>query len=122
MSFDQLPQHVQEKVLRFRQLEQTVQALKTQVIEIKRVLDEITNTAKELSGVDPEEEVWKTIGSIMFQKKSGDVLKELEDQKEILDLQLKSYTKQETQNRTRLEDLQKELQTDLQGGQGPIGT
>lgn len=120
MSFDQLPQHVQEKVLRFRQLEQTVQALKTQVIEIKRVLDEIKNTTKELSGVDPEVEVWKTIGSIMFQKKSADVLKELEDQAEILELQLKSYTKQETQNRARLEELQKDLQNDLQGGQGPI--
>jgi prefoldin beta subunit len=113
MAFRELSPAKQEQLLRFRQLEQTVQNLRIQQAEISRTLQEIEITKKELQKLDSESEVWKTVGSIMFPKKVGDVLKELLERAEFLELKQKSFSSQEAQNTKRLEELQARLSEEL---------
>lgn len=103
----------QEKILRLRQLEQTVQNLRIQLGEIQRALSEIEMTTKELQKLDSETEIWKSVGSVMFPKKVGEILKELTNRAELLELKQKSFTSQEEQNVKRLEELQARLSAQL---------
>ncbi|MFX0173473.1 MAG: prefoldin subunit beta [Candidatus Hodarchaeota archaeon] len=113
MAYRELSPAKQEQILRLRQLEQTVQNLRIQLSEINRTLSEIEMTKKELQKLDPESEVWKTVGSVMFPKKVDEVLKELNDRAELLELKQKSFTSQEKQNMKRLEELQARLSEEL---------
>jgi prefoldin beta subunit len=113
MAYRELSPAKQEQLLRLRQLEQTVQNLRIQLNEINRTLAEIEMTKKELQKLDPDAEVWKTVGQVMFPKVVKDVLKELDDRAELLELKKKSFTSQETSNVKRLEDLQSRLSEEL---------
>lgn len=113
MALRELSPAKQEQLLRFRQLEQTIQNLRIQLSEISRALSEIEMTRKELKKLDPEQEVWKTIGSVMFPKKVGEILTELTERTELLELKQKSFSSQEAQNIKRLEELQTRLSEDL---------
>lgn len=113
MALRELSPAKQEQLLRFRQLEQTIQNLRIQLSEISRALSEIEMTRKELQKLDENQEVWKTIGSVMFPKKVGEILKELTERTELLELKQKSFSSQEAQNVKRLEELQARLSEDL---------
>ena len=113
MALRELSPAKQEQLLRFRQLEQTIQNLRIQLSEISRALSEIEMTKKELEKLDAEKEVWKTIGSVMFPKKVGEILKELTERNELLELKQKSFSSQEAQNVKRLEELQTRLSEDF---------
>ena len=119
MAYRELSPAKQEQLLRLRQLENTVQTLRIQLTEISRTLAELEMTKKELQNLDAESEVWKTVGSVMFPKKAKDVLKEVEDRAELLNLKKDSFTKQESQNVKRLEELQTKLSQDLGIGTQP---
>ncbi|MHA2223764.1 MAG: prefoldin subunit [Candidatus Hodarchaeales archaeon] len=113
MALRELSPAQQEQLLRFRQLEQTLQNLRIQQAEISRTLSEIELTKKELQKLDSESEVWQTIGSVMFPKKVGIVMKELTERAELLELKQKSFSSQEKQNIKRLEELQARLSGQL---------
>ncbi|MFX0014642.1 MAG: prefoldin subunit beta [Promethearchaeota archaeon] len=113
MAYRELSPAKQELILRFRQLEQTVQNLRIQKAEISRTLSEIEMTKKELQKLDSNNEVWKTVGSVMFPKKVSDVLQELTERAELLELKQKSFSSQEAQNTKRLEELQTRLSEEL---------
>ncbi|NHJ00649.1 MAG: hypothetical protein EAX86_00845 [Candidatus Heimdallarchaeota archaeon] len=113
MAYRELSPAQQEKVLRLQQLEQTIQNIRIQLGEINRALSEIQMTKKELQKLEPEKEVWQTIGSVMFPKKAGEVLKELTERAELLELKQKSFSSQESQNVKRFEELQTRLTQEL---------
>lgn len=113
MALRELSPAKQEQLLRLRQLEQTVQNLRIQQAEISRTLSEIEMTRKELQKLEPDSQVYKTIGTVMFPKKVSEVLKELSDRVELLELKQKSFSSQEAQNIKRLEELQKRLSEEL---------
>ena len=115
MALRELPPAKQEQLLRFRQLEQTIQNLRIQQAEISRTLSEIEMTTKELQKLDSESNVWKTVGSVMFPKKVSDVLKEITERAELLELKQKSLSSQEAQNTKRIEELQARLSEELGG-------
>ncbi len=113
MALRELSPAKQEQLLRFRQLEQTIQNLRIQQAEISRTLSEIEMTTKELKKLDSDSNVWKTVGSVMFPKKVSDVLNELTERAELLELKQKSFSSQEAQNTKRIEELQARLSEEL---------
>ncbi|MHA2244923.1 MAG: prefoldin subunit beta [Candidatus Hodarchaeales archaeon] len=115
MAVRELSPAKQEQLLRFRQLEQSIQNLRIQQAEISRTLSEIEMTTKELKKLDSESNVWKTVGSVMFPKKVSYVLKELKERAELLELKQKSFSSQEAQNTKLIEELQARLSEDLGG-------
>ncbi len=113
MAYRELSPAQQEKILRLQQLEQTIQNIRIQLGEVNRALSEIEMTKKELQKLEPEIQVWQTIGSVMFPKKAGTVLKELTERAELLELKQKSFSSQESQNVKRFEELQTSLTKEL---------
>ena len=113
MAYRELSAAQQEKILRLQQLEQTIQNIRIQLAEVTRALSEIEMTKKELQKLESEQEVWQTIGSVMFPKKAGIVLKELTERAELLELKQKSFSSQESQNVKRFEELQNNLTQEL---------
>ncbi len=91
MAVRELSPAQQEQLLKFRQLEQTLQNLRIQQAEISRTLSEIEMTKKELQKLDSENEVWQTIGSVMFPKKVSIVLNEITERAELLELKQKAF-------------------------------
>ncbi len=113
MALPELNPAQQEQLLRFRKLEQTIQNLRIQLNEIDRALSEIDITKKELSKLDGEVQVWKSIGTVMFPKKASELLKELTNRGELLEIQRKGLESKEKENMASFEQLQKRLSQDL---------
>ena len=87
MTLPELNPAQQEQLLRFWKLEQTIQNQRIQLSEISRALSEIDITKKELQKLDGDSQVWKSIGTVMFPKKSSELLKELTNRGELLEIQ-----------------------------------
>jgi prefoldin beta subunit len=113
MTLPELNPAQQEQLLRYRKLEQTIQNLRIQLSEIDRALSEINITKKELSKLDDDTQVWKSIGTVMFPKLAGDLLKELTNREELLEIQRKGLESKEKESMSNFEELQKRLSQSL---------
>ena len=119
MTLPELNPAQQEQLLRFRQLEQTIQNLRIQLSELNRALSEIDITKRELQKLDEDVQVWKSVGSVMFPKQAGEMLKELTNRGELLEIQRKGLESKEKESVENFEKLQKKLSQDL-GDSPPI--
>lgn len=82
-------------------------------------MKEIEETLKELGAVN-EEEVYKSVGSVMFKSGKADVEKQLNERKETLDLRKSTLERQENRLRQKLQESQKKIQELLgTGGAAP---
>ena len=117
MALRDLPPDVQEQIQRLQQLEQSTRAIQYQLETIKSSLNETEATLKAIEGLSPDDEVYKSVGKVMFKEKVSKIREELEDKKEILELRRITYEKQEKKSRQDLEATQKALQQKL--GVGP---
>ncbi|MFX0091812.1 MAG: prefoldin subunit beta [Candidatus Hodarchaeota archaeon] len=113
MALRDLPPDVQEQLQRFQQLEQNTRAIQYQLETIKSSLNETEATLKALEGLSPDDEVYKSVGKVMFKITVAKVREELEDKKEILELRKITYEKQERKSKQDLETAQKALQQKL---------
>ena len=113
MAFKELSAAQQEQLIKLRQLEATLQNIRIQQAEFNRTLQENNLTKKELAKLDPDAQIWKSVGSVMFPKKVSDTLKELTDRIELIELNLKRLSKQETEIKEKLEELQARLSSQL---------
>ncbi len=80
------------------------QSFQMQLMENDNALNEIERTKKE---------VYKIVGAIMISSNKDDLKKELNEQKEILDLRIKNLEKQEKNFKEKAEDIQKEVMKDI---------
>lgn len=113
MTLPELNPAQQEQLLRFRQLEQTIQNLRIQLSEINRALSEIDITKKELEKLEGDTQVWKSVGSVMFPKQASELLKELTNRGELLEIQKKGLESKEKESVESFEKLQQKLSQDL---------
>ncbi|NQV91571.1 prefoldin subunit beta [Candidatus Woesearchaeota archaeon] len=80
------------------------QQLESQLIELNSALEEISTT----------EQAYKIIGKIMIASSKEKLQKDLQDQKEVAEIRLKSILKQEESFKNSMEDLQQEVVKELQ--------
>ena len=76
-----------------------------QLMENDNALNELEKTKKD---------AYKIVGTIMVSSNKEDLKKELNEQKEILDLRIKSLEKQEKNFKEKAEDIQKEVMKEIQ--------
>ena len=69
------------------------------------------NAIKELNKT--KKDAYKIIGTIMVSSDKEELKKELEEQKEILELRLKNLDKQENNFKDKAEEIQKEVMKDI---------
>ncbi len=102
---------LREKLQEFQILEQNLQNVFLQKQAFQVELNETQEASKEVS--DSEDEVYKIVGNIMVKAKKQDLLKELEEKKEILNLRLKSLNNQEKILSEKMEKSRQELEKEL---------
>lgn len=100
-----------------KKYEQTVQELRGIALtaqQLKNRLSEIDKTLKELERID-EDYVFKAMGNILFKASKEEVVKELNDEKEVIEIKLKEYERREKLLRERAKGLERQLKSMSQG-------
>jgi len=92
-------------------LQQNLQNILMQKQQFQKQLAEIESALKE---TESSETTYKILGNIMVATKKEDLQKELKEKKELLDLRLKNFEKQETNLKEKTEEIQKKVMAGMQ--------
>jgi len=111
-----LPPHVQERLLRLQQLQQTLQTVLAQKQQVELELTEIEQALSEVQKMADDAIIYQAIGSLLVKAEKAKVTTDLNERKELLNMRTQVLGKQEERLRGQLKDLQAKLQKDL----GPI--
>jgi prefoldin beta subunit len=115
----ELPPQVQEQLVRFQQLQQTLQSVASQKQQLDAELNETDKALAELEKSTDETPVYKSVGSILVKSNRQNLLTELKERKELLTTRVTVLGKQEERTRERLKEAQEKLQERLQGPRHP---
>lgn len=108
-----LPPHIQERLLRLQQLQQTLQSVLAQKQQVELELTEIGQASTEVEKLTDDAVIYKSAGSIMLRAEKTKITAELNERKDLLNTRVTILTKQEERLRSQLKDLQTKLQQDL---------
>jgi len=114
----ELPPSVRQQLVRFQQLQQTLNAILVEKQRLELELVEVKSALEELQKVSDDAAVYKAVGPVLVQTSKQQIVEELTERKELTETRLKLLEKQEQRTREQLESLQKELRMAL-SGQGP---
>jgi prefoldin beta subunit len=115
-----LPPQVQERLLRFQQLQQTLQTVSMQKQQLELELTEVDQALSELEKLTDETIIYKSIGSLLVKSDRQKVIAELNERKELLNTRITVLGKQEERLRAQAKDLQDKLQQDLRPLSSPL--
>ncbi|MHC1604506.1 MAG: prefoldin subunit beta [Candidatus Methanofastidiosia archaeon] len=104
-----IPQNVQHEIKQFQQLEQQYQMIVSQLQAVNAELKETQETLEELKTIN-EEEIYKSVGMVLFKADKTTVDKELKEKEETLTVRKTTLERQETRIRTKLQESQKKIQ------------
>ncbi|MCS7114046.1 MAG: prefoldin subunit beta [Nitrososphaerota archaeon] len=108
-----LPPQVQERLLRFQQIQQTLQSVLAQKQQVELELTEIEQALSELQKVADDAVIYKAIGSLLVKAEKAKVTADLNERKELLGMRASVLGKQEERLRSQMKELQAKLQQDL---------
>jgi prefoldin beta subunit len=107
---------IQNQLTQFEQIRQQLQLLTTQRIQIESQLREIESSLEELTKSGKKKVVYKRVGSLMVKVDNIKGLKtSMNEQKETIDVRLKTLERQEKQLKDRYTELQQEISKAVQG-------
>ncbi|MBN1785950.1 MAG: prefoldin subunit beta [Candidatus Methanofastidiosa archaeon] len=112
-----IPPNVQHEITQFQQLEQQYQMMVSQLQATSSEMKEIEDTLKEMENIK-DDEIYKSVGSVLFKSDKETVEKGLKERKETLELRKTTLERQENRLRQKLQDSQKKIQ-ELLGTGGP---
>ncbi|MBI2183328.1 MAG: prefoldin subunit beta [Thaumarchaeota archaeon] len=115
MSREEIPPMLREHVVRYEQLQQNLQAIMIQKQQVELELAEIDKALTELRKTGPDDVVYKSAGSVLVRAKRDDLLKELEEKRELDNTRLAVLAKQEQRARESAKELQTKLDEMLRG-------
>ena len=116
------PENVQEKLNLFQQMQQQVQALSQQASQIDMSIRETERTVEEIKDSGKDTVLYRAIGSIMKKVEDIDKLrKELEEEKETMEIRNKSLKNQIEKINVELVEMQKKLTPVVQSVQETSG-
>lgn len=114
---DNIPPKVQNQIAQFQQLTQQIQMVTTQKIQLEAQGKEIDRTVAELEKAPEESAVFKNVGTLLVQVKDRKALvDELKEQKETVEVRVKTLERQDKHLRERHQNLQSQITQALQGG------
>ncbi|MFA6461549.1 MAG: prefoldin subunit beta [Candidatus Woesearchaeota archaeon] len=80
------------------------QQLQSQIVEYDSALTELKTTDK----------AYKIVGKIMLSASKEDIIKDLEDKKEVVEIRLKNFSQQEEKLQESFQQVQQEVMAELQ--------
>lgn len=108
-----IPPQVQEQLAKLQQLQQTLQVVITQKQQLELELSDTERALGELEKLADETVIYKSIGALLAKSNRQSVMKELNEQKELLNTRVTVLAKQEERARSKLKELQQSLQERL---------
>lgn len=117
---NEVPPWLREQLARFEQLQQNLQAILVQKQQVEVESAEVDRAMAELKKVNDSEAVYKSAGNILVKAKKDELIKDLEERKELSGTRTTVLAKQEQRVRESI----KELSTKIEGaikGTGSVG-
>jgi prefoldin beta subunit len=109
MSQPELPPILREQLARFDQTQQNLQAVMAQKQQVELELTETEKALEELEKASASEAVYKFAGNLLVKVKKEEVMKELNEKKELAGTRKMVLAKQETRFKESLKDLQTKI-------------
>ena len=109
MSQPELPPLLREQLARYDQTQQNLQAVLAQKQQVELELGETEKALEELVKTSDGESVYKFAGNLLVKVKKEDVMKELNEKKELANTRKMVLAKQESRFRESLKDLQTKI-------------
>jgi prefoldin beta subunit len=117
---EELSPQMRHQVAQFQQAQQQAQALVAQKQQLELILRETERAVEELGKLPEGSTVYKSVGSILIKADREAVKKELTENKETLDLRIKTIERQEERVVGRLREMRDKIQEALKAKQ-PTG-
>jgi prefoldin beta subunit len=122
MSEPELPPWFKEQLGRLGQLQQSLQAIQMQKQQVEVEIVEIDKALEELKKITGEDSVYKSAGPVLIKANRDDVMKELEEKKELSNTRVMVLTKQETRVKENLKEIQTKIDEMVRGAGMGAGT
>ena len=122
MNEPELPPWFKEQLARLNQLQQNLQAVQMQKQQIEIELVEIDKALEELKKINAADAVYKTAGPVLIKANRDDVVKELEEKKELSNTRVMVLSKQETRVKENLKEIQTKIDEMVRGATADGGT
>jgi len=122
MSEQELPPWLREQVARLNQLQQNLQSILMQKQQIEVELAETDKALEELKKINVDDAVYKSAGPILIKAKKDDVIKELEEKKELANTRVMVLSKQEARLKENLKEAQGKIDEMIRGASAGAGT
>src|SRR5918911_143156 len=118
----ELPPWLREQVSRLQQLQQNLQAIMMQKQQLEVETVETDRALEELKKAGPDDAIYKNAGSVLIKAKKDDVVKELEEKKELSNTRMMVLGKQESRVKENLKEVENKINQMIRGMQsGGIG-
>lgn len=108
-----MPPQIQNQLAQLQQLQQQAQAMLSQKSQIEALMRETDAAVKELEKSPDDAVVYKSVGELLFKADKPKLLEELKEKKDMMDLRLKTMSKQEERIQSRFTQLQEQLKQSL---------
>jgi len=110
---------LQNQIAQFQQLQQQLQTVVSQKFQMEAQLREVNNTLEELGKVDDDTPIFRNVGSLLIKANDKEsVVTEMEEDKETLEIRVKTLNRQEKQMREKFQSMQEQIQKALGSGAG----
>jgi prefoldin beta subunit len=117
MSEQELPPWLREQVSRLQQLQQNLQAIMMQKQQLEVETVETDRALEELKKASVDDTIYKSAGSILVKAKKDEVIKELEEKKELSNTRVMVLGKQETRVKENLKEVEAKINDMIRGMQ-----
>lgn len=104
--------------MQMQQLRQKLQQITMQKETAQTEKQEIERALDELEDDDADSELYKSVGTILISKDHEELREELEEEKDDLEVRLKSLERKEDQIKEQVQDAQENFAKQVQGGDG----
>src|SRR5919206_3849284 len=109
MSEQELPPWLREQVSRLQQLQQNLQAIMMQKQQLEVETVETDRALEELKKAGPDDAIYKNAGSVLIKAKKQEVIKELEEKKELSNTRTMVLGKQESRVKENLKEVENKI-------------
>jgi len=104
-----LPPEVQQQVIKYQQLQSQLNQVLAERSVLEQELKEVNRALEILKGVPENIDIYRSAGHLLIKVNKNDAEKELTERKELLELRLKTLSRQESLIRQQLAEVQSKL-------------
>lgn len=112
---EKLSPQMRHQLAQFQEVQQQAQVLWTQRQQLELLLRETERALEELGKLPEDAVVYKSVGTILVRSDKGELQKSLTEQKETLDLRVKTLERQGERAVQRLREMREKIDEALKG-------